>query len=130
MAEKVITESFNQSFVIGLLVCAIVGIIGAMVYMYKQYDKKVTEKDERNRQDTEERIQELKALNEADKKDLKADIAEFKEERKTDKKFMEEIIETNKQLSSTNKEMADRLFTEVKDIGKKVDKIETIITTK
>lgn len=115
MVDQVITESFNVSPLIGILVCGVVALGGCIIFLFKQVDKK----DKLNREDTYKRVDELRD-----------DIKELKLENKEDKKmFMDAITSFNKstdEFRQVGRDMAE-IKTDIKSIDKELTNIKSKI---
>ena len=112
MTEQIIQQSFNIAPIVGLLVCGLLILGGAIIFLYKQVNKK----DEDNREFTNKLVD-----------NLNTKVDSLENERKTDKKVIQDMVNTNKQLADTNAKLYSTIDTKIENMDKKVDKIEILV---
>lgn len=112
MTEQIIEQSFKISPTVGLLVCGLLVLGGAIIFLYKQVNKK----DEDNREFTNKLVD-----------NLNTKVDSLEDERKSDKKVIQDMVNTNKQLSDTNAKLYSTIDTKIENMDKKVDKIEILV---
>ena len=113
MIENIIKKSFEISPIAGILVCAVICLGIALIFIYKTTDKKLDKKDILNREFTTNLINDLKS----EVKESKDEIKAMKEENKEDKKTLRLALET-----------FDRTTKEFQMINSNLNEMKTDIT--
>lgn len=112
MIENVIEKSFSASTLVGLLVCAVIALGVALIFIYNQTDKKLDKKDALNREFTNGLVS-----------DLKEDIKELKKENKADKETLRTALDTfnrtTKEFQSINSTLSE-MKTDITVIKEKI----------
>lgn len=101
ITDKVVNEGFEQSFLVGVLMCLLVLIIGALVWMYIRSEKKDDKQNATLLSVTEEHNKALQLLTEQR-------LCDGKEQTSTLQKFMNNLFNDQKELQlQTNKVIQD-----------------------
>lgn len=119
MLENIVEKSFGASLLVGLLVCAVIGLGIALIYIYKKADEKLERKDNLNRDFTNNLVN-----------DLKKDIKELREENKSDKQMFVQAIDSfsksTDEFLRVGKDLAE-IKSDIKSIDKEITTIKSKI---